>query len=785
MLYNYKLEIFDKLNFLKEVAQKGLNSLPDELTLFLATELEIKGAILLEETAQNNFEVIGKYGITENTFEKGSIFSIKNYREIINNRIFNNEFTAVCTLDILTVSDNLQSIAFGFNGNSVGILVLNHKTIPSAESLEKFYSIAKLVGHYLSTWKLSGGDSISSSSLTFAQLVENSSKGFRKIINTINGLVSLLNEEKSNTSTYGKNIKQNTQQLLNSVNDLIDIAQIQQNQLNITKEYIAIKQFLENSVENYKKNINNINIITINDISKNIEFDKTLLTQIVSNLISITYSISSNQEIFVKTKELSQEQLGLCFSTTITSDMADEVGNNLGKPFALNQFIKNPLDSYSGLSLSLIKQISDLTGNHFNITVEEGNKINFVITFSTEIIEGKQEINLNLPKPTSEKNKILVIESDKASSTLLNNYLSKWNYKTDFVNDGNIALGLLKNNKYVAVILNIDQQNDNSLQLLQKIKNNKATRNTPVIVFSIEPEKEKVFLMGSVEYLVKPINYNNLVEILTSYKLRRNSNVLCVDDDQPTLKLVEQAIQTAGFNVISDYRPELVMDLISDKDIDLAIIDLDMPKLNGFELIKQIKSVDRFAKLPIIIYTGKEDYQEDLEKIDGMFVELLDKKSTSFNELEKTISDMIKSYEEPQPLAEQNEKNIEGPKILMAEDYKHSQIIVTRLLKKNGFENITVVENGEEALRICEKEKIDLILMDMQMPVMNGFEATGEIRELEGYEDTPIIALTAFAMKGDREKCLEAGATDYIAKPIDSKEFIEKVKYYSQAKVNS
>ena len=121
----------------------------------------------------------------------------------------------------------------------------------------------------------------------------------------------------------------------------------------------------------------------------------------------------------------------------------------------------------------------------------------------------------------------------------------------------------------------------------------------------------------------------------------------------------------------------------------------------------------------------------------------------------------------------------------MAEDYKHSQIIVTRLLKKNGFENITVVENGEEALRICEKEKIDLILMDMQMPIMNGFEATEEIRELPGYEDTPIIALTAFAMKGDREKCLEAGATDYIAKPIDSKEFIEKVKYYSQLNVKA
>ena len=93
-----------------------------------------------------------------------------------------------------------------------------------------------------------------------------------------------------------------------------------------------------------------------------------------------------------------------------------------------------------------------------------------------------------------------------------------------------------------------------------------------------------------------------------------------------------------------------------------------------------------------------------------------------------------------------------------------------------------VVENGQEALETVKQQMYDLILMDMQMPVMNGFEATRKIRELIEYKDTPIIALTAFAMKGDREKCLDAGATDYIPKPIDSQEFIQKVKYYTERK---
>ncbi|MCH7517351.1 MAG: response regulator, partial [Bacteroidetes bacterium] len=222
--------------------------------------------------------------------------------------------------------------------------------------------------------------------------------------------------------------------------------------------------------------------------------------------------------------------------------------------------------------------------------------------------------------------------------------------------------------------------------------------------------------------------------------------------------------------------------LIENIDLDLAIIDLDMPDIDGFEMIKLIKSDKKFAKLPIIIYTGKENIEEDLQKIDGMFEDLLLKNSTNIEDLQNVIASMIDRYDEPSTPEEIKEKP-DTIKILLVEDYKHSQIIVTRLLKKNNFESIVVVENGQEALDQVKEQKYDLILMDMQMPVMNGFEATQKIRQLEDYKNTPIIALTAFAMKGDREKCLEAGATDYIPKPIDSQEFIQKVKYYTEKKI--
>ena len=367
---------------------------------------------------------------------------------------------------------------------------------------------------------------------------------------------------------------------------------------------------------------------------------------------------------------------------------------------------------------------------------------------------------------------------------MLSNYLNKWGYEPVIVNSAKQALNEIDKEIFLAVLMDIILPDANGFELLKTIRAHKNAKNTPVIVCSVEAEQQKAFLMGAVEYFVKPIKYNYLVEVLTSYKLKKDSNILIVDDDEPTLKLIIGAIEQAGYNAIAESHSSKVMEMIENIDLDLAIIDLDMPEIDGFDLIKKIKTNPKFTKLPIVIYTGKENYKDDLKKIEGMFADLLEKASTNIEDLSETITAMINSYDEPPPKEEViADTDSDTTKILLVEDYKHSQIIVTRLLKKNGYESIVVVENGAEAVEEVKKQKFDLILMDMQMPVMNGFEATQKIREMPDYKDTPIVALTAFAMKGDREKCLDAGATDYIPKPIDSTEFIEKVKYYTDKKV--
>jgi len=135
----------------------------------------------------------------------------------------------------------------------------------------------------------------------------------------------------------------------------------------------------------------------------------------------------------------------------------------------------------------------------------------------------------------------------------------------------------------------------------------------------------------------------------------------------------------------------------------LAIVDLDMPDPNGYELIKLIKMEAKFKTLPIIIFTGKDDYKEELQNVNGLFENLLEKNSTKIEQLVEHINGVITKLENPPSVEEVVAKDDDVIKILLAEDYKHSQIIVTRLLKKNGFENIVVVENGLEAYNYRSK----------------------------------------------------------------------------------
>jgi CheY-like chemotaxis protein/signal transduction histidine kinase len=777
-----KTEFFNRYNYLLKLALNKSNSFPDDLSKFLVQEFELDGCVFFKFTEEKKFISTGRYGNTRKVYTDTTPFECSDCRDMANSvSISSFDIHNACAIPVSEFVVYEGSLALSVNDGTRYLLKLARKSPFTKAERDIIEQMGEYIINLITVW---GGKR--SSNKNIGEIITDIAHELRTPTNSIMGFASLLNEDNltSSQAEYVSTLKESAYNLLSLINDLIELSRIDSGLSKETLADVNVKNLIDDIIKLFSDKIDKsrIEFLTNFDpaVPESIKADGQKLKFILVNVISFALRLTERGRITLAVYPDQRNRISFKITDSGSGIPSGKL-KNVFDPFVISELSSVKTGPATGLGLTLARRYAELLRGSIDVQSTLGKGTTYNILISTGASSPIEEQIISLPKPTA-KNKVLVVEDDYATSKLLSNYLNKWGYDPSIVNSAEQALKAIEKESFLAILMDIVLPDGSGFDLLQQIRENKHSRNTPVIVCSVEAEQQKAFLMGAVEYFVKPIKYKYLVEVLTSYKLKKDSNILIVDDDVPTLNLMKQAVEESGYNAIAEAHSSKVMDLIATTHLDLAIIDLDMPELSGFDLIKLIKTNPRFSKLPIIIYTGKENYQDDLKRIDGLFEELLLKSSTNIEDLADTINQMINRYDEPSK-PEEAAAIKEGVKILLVEDYKHSQIIVTRLLKKNNFDTIVVVENGAEALDQVKQQRFDLILMDMQMPVMNGFEATEKIRQLDEYKETPIIALTAFAMKGDREKCLEAGATDYIPKPIDSHEFIEKVKYYTESKV--
>lgn len=777
-----KINFIANYNNLIDYALSASREFPDNLCDYLVSELEIEAALIVK-IKEKGFEFLGKSSTAKKSYDQKSEIGCAKCK-MVSSISTETKFDCnpECELQISDLVINEGCLHLSISDSERVLLKLAKKSEFTQGDKDNLIIIGNSIRNLMRLWMGKKGGLSNSVS----EIITSISSELRAPNNSILGFASLLTEENLSQPQldYVNTLKESSHNLLALINDLIDLAKLETDISSSDVTQINPQQFFNEIIKMFEEKIDKNKIEVISNIDKNlptsIKVNPQKLRYIVLNLLTNSLRLTERGKVTLSVFSSENNQLRIRISDTGIGLPSDKL-KDIFTPFSLvDQYVSNA-GSTTGLGLTLLKRYIDFLNGEIEVSSTMGKGTTFNLTLPVEEISEIEEKISALPKPEF-SNKVLVIEDDYATSKLLGNYLNKWGYEPTIVNSAEQTLKILEKEQFLAILMDIVLPDTNGLELLQRIREIKNSKKTPVVICSVEAEQQKAFLMGAVEYFVKPINYKYLVEVLTHYRLRKDSKILIVDDDVPTLNLIREAVEQAGFKAIPESNSTRVMDLIQNLSLDLAIIDLDMPEIGGVELIEMIKSNPRFKNLPIIIYTGKESSDEDVRKIDGLFESLLHKSSTNIENLQDTINSMINRYEEPSKPEEVKQKK-DTVKILLVEDYKHSQIIVTRLLKKNDFDSIVVVENGQEALEAVREQHYDLILMDMQMPVMNGFEATRKIRELEEYKETPIIALTAFAMKGDREKCLDAGATDYIPKPIDSQEFIQKVKYYTENKL--
>lgn len=387
--------------------------------------------------------------------------------------------------------------------------------------------------------------------------------------------------------------------------------------------------------------------------------------------------------------------------------------------------------------------------------------------------------------------KILIIDDDYNYSKTLLSHCKKNNYKCLIAEDGRSGILLARNFKPDGILLDLGLPDIKGTEVLKQLKYSLSTRHIPVqIISGNDADKNELRLQGALGFLMKPVSEEQLNSVLLdigNIRHKKISKILIVEDDEVSRKCISKIIENSGLSSKSvDSGNEGYKEIMS-FEYDCVILDLDLPDISGFELLKRINSDSIREKLPsIIIYTGKEISDEEHRELNKYSTAIIIKGSGSSERLLDDVSLFLHTIDTKLEddsrkiirMLHDEDKMLKGRKILLVDDDMRNSYALSKQLITIGLD-VEMAANGKLAMDLIKKDmSFEMILMDIMMPIMDGYIATKLIRKIPEYKNIPILALTAKAMPEDKHKCIEAGASEYLEKPIDFEKLLSVIRVW-------
>jgi CheY-like chemotaxis protein len=384
---------------------------------------------------------------------------------------------------------------------------------------------------------------------------------------------------------------------------------------------------------------------------------------------------------------------------------------------------------------------------------------------------------------------LLIVEDDAEFARVLLDLARERGFKGVVAGTVAAALALARELRPAAITLDIQLPDGSGWSVLDALKHDPATRHIPVHVISVVEERQRGMRLGALRTLTKPATKEQLEQTLASireFAERPVRRLLVVEDDAAQRQATAALIGNGDVETVGAASGAEAIEALKSARFDCMVLDLGLPDMSGAKLIERVQSELGLADLPIIVYTGKAltpKEETELHRVaDAIVVKdvgsperLLDETALFLHRVEAALPPakrrMIEQVRKKDPL-------LAGKKVLVVDDDVRNIFALTSVLEAHDVK-VSYVENGREALATLKKDPdVDAVLMDIMMPEMDGYETTRAIRKIGRFKKLPILALTAKAMKGDREKCLEAGASDYISKPINTDQLLSLLRVW-------
>ncbi|CAG36522.1 response regulator [Desulfotalea psychrophila] len=581
--------------------------------------------------------------------------------------------------------------------------------------------------------------------------------------------------------------------------------------------------------------------ITLNpQLPQTLKTDSQRLQQVLRNLITNSFKFTLQGSVSLEIEPAPAEQLlntRLEGQKAIVFAVKDD---GIGIPQAQQQNIFEAFQQVdgstsrkyggTGLGLSISKELTKLLGGFITLSSVEDEGSTFRITLplnnqaiATDTPEEKLETEDGEKQPArkeikktppskeeticpitnkasvdieddrgqinSDSKSLLIIEDDENFSRVLRDIGRDRGFACILASDGETGLALADHYTPSAIILDIGLPGIDGWTVMERLKDNSKLRHIPVHFMSASDSSMDAMRMGAIGYLTKPVSMEKVEETLAKLEnviSRSVKRLLLVEDDKIQRESIIELIGNSDVKTTAvDSGAGAILELNRER-YDCMILDLGLGDMSGFELLEKIRQSESLYRLPIIIYTGRDLTQTEEAQL-NKYAETIIVKGVKSPErlldesalfLHRVEADLPEEKQQMLKLIHNKEAVLKGRKILLVDDDMRNVFALSSVLEERGI-NIVVARDGIECLeKLKEQDHFDAVLMDIMMPRMDGYEAMQEIRKNIQHKKLPIIALTAKAMKGDRSKCIEAGASDYLAKPVDADKLISMLRVW-------
>ncbi|MEI2418223.1 response regulator [Orrella sp. JC864] len=373
---------------------------------------------------------------------------------------------------------------------------------------------------------------------------------------------------------------------------------------------------------------------------------------------------------------------------------------------------------------------------------------------------------------------ILVVEDDEHFASVLYELAHELGFDCIHASSGEQAIRLARENQPHGILLDVGLPDQSGLSILEQLKRDPATRHVPIHVLSVSDHTQTALELGAVGYALKPVAREELVSAFRKVEEKlqaRPRRILVVEDDATLRENIGLLLQADDIEITTAGTVAEALHHVAANTFDCMVMDLMLPDASGYELLEQMAAGQKYSFPPVIVYTGRHLTRAEEQKLRRYSKSIIIKGAKSPERLLDEVTLFLHRVESSLPAdqrqllqqARQRDTVFENRRILLVEDDVRNIFALSSILEPLGAK-LVIARNGREALEQVEKDPdLDLVLMDLMMPEMDGLTATRAMRRRPELSKLPIIALTAKAMPDDRRSCLEAGANDYIAKPID------------------